>query len=320
MNGEYGDYCQLTGFLPLHAVVANGHTAMYDFLCDLPGTGIDDGMRANETKTNGLTPMLSDCAIEYGTGLTPLQTACQLDDHKMFKHILGRTMGILWKWGPVTQNIINLDGIDSASNKGGEVLELIGRFDAKIPTQEMLLDDFMEGFLQEIVMEKWEKFGKHMWLVHRLLDLAYLIPVAANALWLKEDPESALNAYWLPWTTLAMAVPSLLEDLRSVVLWVRGGEGRLPHMLTYCNAHGITLKLIGMVITAIACVALINGYRPAGTRKATQSKSIAMQHGRIAFPLTTPFPSLPFFVLQGLPSTPSTSTSWKTHPQHSNTH
>ena len=66
----------------------------------------------------------------------------------LFKHILSRTMGILWKWGPVTQNIINLDGIDSASNKGGEVLELIGRFDSKIPTQEMLLDDFMEGFLQ----------------------------------------------------------------------------------------------------------------------------------------------------------------------------
>ena len=48
LNGEYGERCLLTGFLPLHAVVANGHTSMYDFLCDLPRTGVDDGMRAKE--------------------------------------------------------------------------------------------------------------------------------------------------------------------------------------------------------------------------------------------------------------------------------
>ena len=139
----------------------------------------------------------------------------------MFKHIMGRTMGTLWKWGPVTQHIINLDGIDSAPGKGGEVLELIGRFDAKISTQEMLLDEFMEGFLQKIVEEKWDKFGSRVWAAHRILDLLYLVPVAINALWLKEDPETALSKYWLPVTTLVMAVPSLEEDFRSVYLWVR---------------------------------------------------------------------------------------------------
>ena len=51
------------------------------------------------------------------------------------------------RWGPVTQNKINLDGIDSAPGRGGEVLELIGRFDAKTATQEMLLDDFMEVYV-----------------------------------------------------------------------------------------------------------------------------------------------------------------------------
>ena len=112
-------------------------------------------------------------------------------------------------------------------------------------------------------MEKWEAFGRHVWLLHRTLDLAYLIPVAVNALWLKEDPEAALNAYWLPMITLAMAVPSLEEDFRSAFLWVRGGEGRLPHLLTYCNAHGITTKVFGMLLTAVACLALIFGYRPA---------------------------------------------------------
>ena len=63
-----------------------------------------------------------------------------------------------------------------------------------------------EGFLQQVVMEKWNAFGQRVWLAHRALDLAYLVPVALNALWLKEDPEAALTAYWLPITTLAMSI------------------------------------------------------------------------------------------------------------------
>ena len=191
LNGDYGEFCKLTGFLPLHAVVAQGHTKMYDFVCDLPNTGVDDGMKADEKKCSTIG-FLDDCAKEFGTFLTPLQTACQMGDHRMFKHIMSRGMGILWKWGPVTQNQINLEGIDSAPGTGNAVLELIGRFDAKVSTQEMLLDDFMEGFLQEIVMSKWNAFGSYMWHFHRFLDVAYLIPLMTNALWLKESPESAL--------------------------------------------------------------------------------------------------------------------------------
>ena len=142
-------------------------------------------------------------------GTDALQLACQLGDQKMFKHIIGRSSTILWKWGPVTQHRIPLLWIDSARGKGGEVMELIGRFDAKIPTQAMLLDDFMEGYLQQLVDEKWHAFGRHVWAVHRLLDLAYLVPVAVNALWLKEDPEAALAATWLPALTLVMMMPSL---------------------------------------------------------------------------------------------------------------
>ena len=201
----------------------------------------------------------------YGVGLNPLQLACQIGDHRMFKHILGRSSKdkILWKWGPVTQHRIPLAWIDSARGQGGEVMELIGRFDAKELTQDMLLDEFMEGFLHQLFMDKWHAFGKHMWTVHRILDLAYLCPLVTNALWLKEDPETALAARWLPALTLAMMVPSLEEDLRSAFLFLKGGEGRAKFLRTYCAAHGITLKVIGMAFTAIGCIALILGYKPA---------------------------------------------------------
>ena len=206
---------------------------------------------------------LDSCAREFGTGLTPMQFAAQIGHHDMFKHIVSRSMTILWKWGPVTQNMINLKGIDSAPCKGGEVLELIGRFDAKISTQEMLLDDFMEGFLQGVVQEKWDAFAQYMWLVHRSLDFAYLMPLMANALWLKEDPETALGASYMPMLTMAMMMPSLLEDLRGIVMWLRT-VGSPAELAPYCAAHGITLKLIGMTFTSVACLALIMGYKPAG--------------------------------------------------------
>ena len=189
LNGEYGVSCRLTGFLPLHAVVACGFPGMYDFLCDLPECGLDDGLKGNEKLGPSGVGMLADCAAEYGVGLTPLQTACQLGSREMFKHIIHRNIGILWKWGPVTQQKIDLDGIDSAPGKGGEVLELIGRFDAKIATQEFLLDDFMEGFLHRHRHgEVGPPSASNVWVAHRLLDVAYLTPLIANALWLKEDP------------------------------------------------------------------------------------------------------------------------------------
>merc|ERR1719197_1564032 len=171
---------KVRGFIDLNSreqlCIFSGFSSMYDFLVDLPDLGLKETLRGDEKLKSGVGTV-PDCLARYGSGLTPLQLACQLGFHDMFSHILNRSTysSILWKWGPVTQFQINLEGIDSASGLGGEVLELIGRFDAKEKTQEMLLDDFMNGFMQNLFVEKWERFGQKMWMVHRLLDLVYLV-------------------------------------------------------------------------------------------------------------------------------------------------
>ena len=38
-----------------------------------------------------------------------------MGDELMFKHILGRQTMILWRWGPVTQYMIDLSGVDSSA-------------------------------------------------------------------------------------------------------------------------------------------------------------------------------------------------------------
>ena len=262
-------FCVKSGFSPMHAAVCNGFASMYDFLVDLPELGLNETLRGDEKLKSGIGDV-PECLARYGSRLTPLQLACQLGHHGVFEHILRRPTysSILWKWGPVTQFQINLSGIDSASMQGGEVLELIGRFDAKIGTQEMLLDDFMEGMMHHLFEEKWERFGQKMWMVHRLLDLVYLVPLVTNALWLKEAPTSALRQTWLPVCTLLTMGPCLEEDVRSAIRWWTSYQGppadKGSQFSIWCSAHNVTSKLIGCALTAVGCVALIMGYKPAG--------------------------------------------------------
>ena len=261
--------CVKSGFSPMHAAVCNGFASMYDFLVDLPELGLNETLKGDEKLKSGIGNV-PECLARYGSGLTPLQLACQLGLHDVFDHILRRPTysSILWKWGPVTQFRINLNGIDSASGQGGEVLELIGRFDAKVLTQEMLLDEFREGFLHKLFEEKWERFGQRMWMVHRLLDLVYLVPLVTNALWLKEAPMVALQQTWLPICTLLTMGPCLEEDVRSAIMWWSGYQGppsdKLAQFSTWASSHMVTTKVIGCALTAVACIALIVGYKPAG--------------------------------------------------------
>ena len=54
--------------------------------------------------------------------------------------------------------------------------------------------------IHRLFVEKWDRFGYNIWVVHRILDLCYLVPLVSNSLWLKEAPLSALQATWLPAT------------------------------------------------------------------------------------------------------------------------
>ena len=262
-------FCVFSGFSPMHAAVCNGYAGMYDFLVDLPELGLKESLKGNEKLKSGVGTV-AECLQRYGSGLTPLQLAAQLGNHSLFEHILKRPTysTILWKWGPVTQFQISLDGIDSASGLGGEVMELIGRFDAKQETQEMLLDDFMGGMIHRLFVEKWDRFGYNIWVVHRILDLCYLVPLVSNSLWLKEAPLSALQATWLPATTLLAMIPCLEEDVRAGYLWYTSYSGPRDNIgelfMTWLSSHLITNKLIGCGLTAIGCVALLMGYKPAG--------------------------------------------------------
>ena len=88
----------------------------YDFLTE----ELPPGLRA---APSGTTKALTTQDL----ALTPLQLAAQLGDHAMVRHILRKQCEVMWKWGPVTQYSLALDGVDSAGKGVGDIMELIVR-------------------------------------------------------------------------------------------------------------------------------------------------------------------------------------------------
>ena len=109
--------CRRTGFLPLHAIVANGNKDMYDFLTSLPDLPILASYRASE-----------EVLSRQGTAsqFTALQLACHLGDGDMFEHILQRRSELVWRWGPLAQFKIDLEGIDSVGGGANDISDHTG--------------------------------------------------------------------------------------------------------------------------------------------------------------------------------------------------
>lgn len=293
--------CARTGFLPLHAAVANGQVEMYDFLVKLPGQEALQEFRADESirSRHGMFPYM-----------TPLQLAVHLGDHTMARHILKRRSEVVWKWGPITQLKIGLDEIDSAGDGVNDVMELIARLDAGTDTRKMLLDSFFQGFLHSLFLSKWSRFGRNMHLILRIFELAFIVSLSALALWMKHDPAGCLKQTWLPTITLLLVLPMVEEDLRSVALYYRklrrtrleasrrlegdsdgvdeqeaaakrkkgaftSGLVEVIDLYRWGQSHNIATKLLGCFLACICIFALLGGHRPLGTDPPSNSSRLS---------------------------------------------
>ena len=258
------DACKITGFLPLHAVTANGLKAMFEWLTkEIP----DVTMRANEsltTEVGHLTKLGLHC-------LNPLQLAARLGDHSTFKHILRKQCTVLWVWGPVTQYSINLLGVDSAGGGEGDVMELIGRIDAKRKTTELLLDSFMQGLLHKLFLQKWRLFGRRIHYVRRAIDMLTICVLLAVAFALKMDLAYA-NSQWvhaLCYLMLSLMALSTEEEARNTLLYYRNTQGvggvvvassaRRRNTLTWCKSHSLHVMLLSYVVTCAAAIIIVCG-------------------------------------------------------------
>jgi hypothetical protein len=166
--------CHTSGFLPIHCLVASKLPRMVDWLLTLRG---HPDLLASRARLN---VRVAEGANMRFHELTPLQLATKLGDHAMFRFLLKKSAKTDWRWGPMTQKRFNLSEIDSINPGGCHVMELVCRLDATQRTQEMLglgpdskRGNFMQGFIYALYVAKYESFGKYVFTLLMLLDLAY---------------------------------------------------------------------------------------------------------------------------------------------------
>ena len=245
----------VSGFLPLHAVVACESMETYDWLT----TGLPPKYAAlvdQRTSTGRLKGINNN-------GLTPVQLAARLGDHSAVKHILRKQCSINWVWGPVTEYRMSLAGIDSCGDGGGDVMELVARIDAVKPTTELLLDTFMTGFIYRLFLDKWSSY----WRLHYarlLLDFMIMLMMLAVGFVLKSDP--GLQGAMQPVVIVELLLMGIVteEECRIAYLWWSNNQGtgdaRLPwremarNLNIFLRNHGVHMLFWSYVFNTISCV------------------------------------------------------------------
>ena len=252
--------CEITGFLPIHAVTANGLSDTYDWMT----TQLPEEIRAKE-KLSGVGRFKR----ANTQGLTPVQLAAKLGDHKMVKHILRKQTIILWIWGPVTQHSISLKGIDSAGEGGGDIMELIAQIDASRRTRELVLDTFMTGFIYSLYREKWKKFGYKLYYARLLVDCILLICLVTLSFALKSSPDNQEAVKPLCIAMLVLIGILVIEELRVGYLYVKNyafdgdGDGDVDavdmrrQLHQFFKLHWINLLFYSYLFTIAACVIVL---------------------------------------------------------------
>jgi hypothetical protein len=163
----------------------------------------------------------------------------------------------------VTQYKLDLDGVDSQGASGGDVMEIIGMTDAPQATQEMLLPNFMHGFLYELFVQKWNKFVWYVFYFNRLVDFFYLGALMTLVCWLKFGEEMGAPIRTTAVALVAMLF-SFLWDLRANILWYHnnnqaGGTLLVAWMpikqhLAWSSEVGFFHKVFGYACTLASCI------------------------------------------------------------------
>ena len=247
---------ELTGFYPLHAVVANGYQDVYNWMTnELPAElRADPQLISSSGKLVSLN--LDDMNVT--------QLACKMGLRSIFQHVVkANHTTVLWKWGPVTAYQIDLTGIDSTGKGAADVMEIVARQDATHITQSFVLDDFMQGFLFKLFQQKWAKLSSlhYLW---RLLDVVILVIIMFLCVELKVEKEKQLHAFFI--SLFPLFGLSLLIEAWVAGLFARNISGSISwaeksrRTWKWAGVFDIDLKLAGY--TLIVCAALLYLFGP----------------------------------------------------------
>ena len=250
--------CTTSGFYPLHAAVACGLSDFYDLLLELP-PAFGKTVTLEQRADSSLRTSRGRSQLRL-LGLTPLQLATRLGDRRMFMHILHRRMVVQWKWGPVTQYQCTLDEIDSVGSGGNDVMELVAHMESLPQCQELLLDDFMQGFIYQLFAQKWSRYGRFVHYMLAFCQLLCLVAVVVLAFGLKEHP-ATVDRRALPFCVILTIVINAALEILIAFEWyrsVRGSQEGLRHMGSWLQQFSLAQKGIASATALAACIIIFS--------------------------------------------------------------
>lgn len=276
------DGCINTGFMPMHAVVANGNMAMFDFLTEQ----LPHEWRAD---VHQITKKGAISRAKHLRSLTGMQLAAKLGDHKSFRHILRKQCEVNWVWGPVTEFSLNLQGIDSGGEGGGDIMELVTRMDASRDTQEMLLDTFMNGFIYRLFTQKWTKYGRKLYYARLSLDFMLLVLLIHVSFYLKYHTFADNVVLVECAAMLGIMVVILEEEIRTAYLFTLNEQGTGDASLSlrekfqlgweFSKLHHVHVQIVGMASALVVIILLLGWTLP------IPSEQEPYNNGTVAVPL-----------------------------------
>ena len=259
------DRCTASGFMPLHAVVASNNLAMFDHLTsELPFR-----QRSKRRELTTIGRLERHGRVRRQAGLTPLQLAAQLGHHSMVRHILRKQCDVLWVWGPVTNHSLDLSSVDSCGAGDGDVMDLIVRVDASLRTTELLLDNFMHGFIYKLYLLKWHLYGRRLHYTRLALDGTLFVSHAIQSFWFKLSPSVAYSSSLSVaqnWLHVVLIVGRVVLELYTLMLYARNERSQLEEPLSrsssayqawrFFSQHGVHILFASYAFILIGCMLL----------------------------------------------------------------
>lgn len=180
---------------------------------------------------------------------------CSTDLAQIMKH---KHTKILWTWGPLTAYEVDLEGIDSSGNGAADVMEIIGRQRASRPTQQLILDNMMQGFLFSLFKQKWERYGRPIHIVWCAFD-AVIVGLVAYLGWALKSEQGQREKHVALFYLLGVLLAALVVvELLVAYLHMQNMKGavnswdKLTRTVRWMGSFQIDVKFLGYGLLALA--------------------------------------------------------------------
>ena len=241
-----------------------------------------------------------------GHGLTPLRLAAEVGSARMFSHILAKYKQTQWKWGAVSQYIIPLYEIDTFGQVGSDqVLEILTRQSASRATRRLLSDECLNGFLFEIVLDKWMRWARSfffiIYLPPKILYTLFVTALAAPSTFHLPIgvpsiyPLSHIKAEYVATTQRAaqgvavLGIYLLVQEVIELVLYIRSQQFGISTRLLSLRASDLLFTLLSRnshltlitLITSLAAVAQLFDGADLEAQRALESTCVLLAIGSL---------------------------------------